>query len=97
MKSWATIIWVSKNRQWVVTRQPDGEGSVFENEGSDFEVNSRLLADWTVHGGNEDVFSEEQSRPFRIYIQGRFSYWQEALRIGRRWSGDLITQCEAAT
>jgi hypothetical protein len=91
MKSWATIIWVSKNRQWFVTRQPDGEGSIFESDdGSDFEINRKLLADWTVHGGNEKAFSEEESRPSRIYIQGRLPSWQEALRLGRKWSGDLL-------
>jgi hypothetical protein len=89
MKNWATIIWISKNTHWVATRQDDGEGSVFENEESDLEINRRLLADWTAYGGDEEVFSEAQNRYFHVYIQGRFPSWQEALRVGRRWSGDL--------
>jgi hypothetical protein len=83
------IIWISKNTHWVVTRQDDGEGSLFENEESDLEINRRLLADWTAYGGDEEVFSEDQHRYFHIYVQGRFPSWQEALRVGRRWSGDL--------
>ena len=89
MKSWATIIWISRNTLWVVTRQDDGEGSVFENEESDLEINRRLLANWTAYGGNEEVFPEDQDRSFHVYIQGRFPSWQEALRLGRKWSGDL--------
>jgi hypothetical protein len=56
MKSWATIIWISKDRHWIVTRQDDGEGSVFENEENDLEISRRLLADWTAYGGDEEVF-----------------------------------------
>ncbi|HEX6564302.1 MAG TPA: hypothetical protein VF020_08460 [Chthoniobacterales bacterium] len=89
MKSWATIIWISENTHWVVTRQDDGEGSVFENEETDLEINRRLLADWAAYGGDEEVFSEDLNRSFHVYIQGRFPSWQGALRLGRRWSGDL--------
>ena len=89
MKSWATIIWISKDTHWIVTRQDDGEGSVFENEESDLEISRRLLADWTAYGGDEEVFSQDQNRSFHVYIQGRFPSWQEALRVGTKWSGDL--------
>ena len=89
MKSWATIIWISKDTHWIVTSQDDGEGSVFENEESDLEINHRLLADWTAYGGDEEVFSQDKNRSFHVYIQGRFPSWQEALRVGRKWSGDL--------
>jgi hypothetical protein len=90
MKSWATIIWISKDTHWVVTRQDDGEGSVFENEEAELEINGKLLADWAVYGGDEEVFAEDQQQSFDVYIQGRFPSWQEALRTGRKWSGDLV-------
>ena len=88
MKSWATILWISKNTHWVVARQDDGEGSVFENEESELEIEDRLLANWSAYGGDEEVLSANQNRSFQVYIQGRFPFWGKALEAGKRWSGE---------
>ena len=88
MKTWATVIWISRNRHWVATRQDDGEGSVFENDESDLVLEDKLLGDWTADGGDEVIFSKELQRSFHIYIQGRFFSWKGALESAKRSSGD---------
>ena len=70
------MIWISIKTHWVVTRKDDGEGSVFDNEEIDLEINRKLLADWTAYGGDEEVFSEDLQRSFHVYTQGSFPSWQ---------------------
>ena len=88
MKSWATIIWISKNTHWVVVQLDDGEGSVFHNEESDLEVGEQLFADWTEYGGSEQVRRKSTSRPFSVYIEGRFFSWKGALKAGMNWANE---------
>lgn len=88
MKSWATIIWISKNTHWVVVQLDNGEGSVFENAESDLEVGERLFADWTAYGGSEQVRRKGIGFPFDVYIQGRFPSLQGALSSAKKWAGE---------
>jgi hypothetical protein len=53
VKTWATIIWISKDTHWGVVQLDNGEEPVFENEENDLEVGEKLLADWTAYGGSE--------------------------------------------
>lgn len=86
MKSWATIVWISKNKHWVVTRQDNGEGSVFENEQNDLEIGGTLFGDWTAWGGEEEIISKTSNRSFRIYVQGLFPSWKGALKSGKEYA-----------
>lgn len=89
MKTHATIIWLSKNKHWVVTQQDDGEGSVFENGEDDLEVGDKLFADWSADSGDEEIFSENLDQSFRGNIQGRFPSWRGALKSGKEWAGEV--------
>lgn len=88
VKSWATVVWISKNTHLVVVQMDNGEGSVFENEESDLEVGEQLLADWSAYGGSESVQRKGSSFPFDVYIQGRFFSLQGALDTAKKCAGE---------
>src|ERR1700747_364959 len=88
VKSWATIVWMSKNAHWVVVELDGGAGSVFENEESELEVGEQLFADWTVYGGWEQGYHKSASFPFDAHIPSGCPSLQVVVTAAKKWAGE---------